>query len=74
MLLVSDIDRTLPGAFSDGDINAHGINIPAARVRVGSVSVPVSALQGAGVYGLALRGVRTDGVELNGAEPHRGQH
>jgi hypothetical protein len=63
-LLVSDIDRALPRAFPDRDPNAHGIVIPLGSL-VGSVSVPLAELQGAGVYGLALRGV-DHGVALNG--------
>ena len=55
-LIVSDIDRALPRAFTDRDPNAHGIVIPLQGL-VGSVSVPLSALLGAGTYGLALRGV-----------------
>jgi hypothetical protein len=64
LLLVSDIDRALPRAFTDRDINAHGFSIP-LNTLVGSVSVPLARLQGAGVYGLALRGVN-HGVQLNG--------
>jgi hypothetical protein len=64
VLLVSDIDRALPRAFPDRDINSHGFAIPLSSL-VGSVSVPLSRLQGAGVYGLALRGVG-HGVQLDG--------
>jgi hypothetical protein len=64
VLLVSDIDRALPRAFTDRNIDAHGITIPLGNL-VGDVSVPLSQLQGAGVYGLALRGVN-HGVQLNG--------
>jgi hypothetical protein len=64
LLLVSDIDRALPRAFTDRDIDAHGFSIP-LNTLVGSVSVPVARLQGAGVYGLALRGVN-HGVQENG--------
>jgi hypothetical protein len=63
-LVVSDIDRALPRAFTDRDRDAHGIVIPLGNL-VGSVSVPLAQLQGAGVYGLALRGVDA-GVPLNG--------
>lgn len=64
VLLVSDIDRALPRAFTDRDPDAHGLTIPLNGL-VGHVSVPLSALQGAGTYGLALRGV-AGGVALNG--------
>jgi hypothetical protein len=64
LLLVSDIDRALPRAFTDRNINAHGFSFP-LNTLVGSVSVPLARLQGAGVYGLALRGVN-HGVQLNG--------
>ncbi|MFL6073727.1 MAG: S8 family serine peptidase, partial [Mycobacteriales bacterium] len=55
VLIVSDIDRALPRAFPDRDLNAHGITIPLTH-QTGTVDVPLSALQGAGTYGLAVRG------------------
>lgn len=63
-LLVSDIDRAVPRAFPDTDVAAHGtpIKLPAL---VGTVDVPASALNGAGVYGLALRGT-SHGVPQDG--------
>ncbi len=63
-LIVSDIDRALPRAFTDRDPNAHGVVFPLDRL-VGTVSVPLSVLQGAGTYGIAVRGV-SHGVPLNG--------
>ena len=53
-LIVSDIDRALPRAFTDRDIDAHGIKIPLSGMH-GFVNVPLSSLLGAGTYGLALR-------------------
>ncbi len=63
-LIVSDIDRALPRAFSDRDINSHGIVIPLTGM-IGSYTLPVSMLQGAGTYGLAVRGT-LDGVAQDG--------
>jgi hypothetical protein len=65
-LLVSDIDRAVPRAFPDMDVAAHGTPIRLSGL-VGTVEVPASALRGAGVYGLALRGT------LHGV-PQDGQH
>jgi hypothetical protein len=65
-LIVSDIDRALPRAFSDRDIDSHGIKIPLHGLH-GFVNVPLSSLLGAGTYGLALRATN-HGTELNGLD------
>lgn len=63
-LVVSDIDRAAPRAFKDTDPAAHGIVIPLSGLA-GTARVPVASLRGAGVYGLALRGV-LNGVSQDG--------
>ncbi len=65
-LIISDIDRALPRAFTDRDIDAHGIKIRLSGMH-GFVNVPLSKLQGAGTYGLALRAT-SHGTELNGLD------
>ncbi|HEX2785361.1 MAG TPA: S8 family serine peptidase [Ilumatobacteraceae bacterium] len=62
-LIVSDIDRTVPQAFPDHDVNVHGFT----RNLHGTIGfITLSAADfphGVGAYGIALRGTK-HGVEV----------
>ncbi|MBO0838088.1 MAG: S8 family serine peptidase, partial [Actinobacteria bacterium] len=58
VLLVSDIDRAVPQAFPDLNLDAHGFKVTLPGL-VGSIDLPASDFpHGAGTYGLALRGTK----------------
>ena len=66
VLIVSDIDRILPRAFSDRDADAHGFKI-ALNGLTGTVTVAATDLpHGVGTYGIALRGSQ-GGTEAAGS-------
>jgi hypothetical protein len=58
ILLVSDIDRAVPQAFPDNDLNAHGfkkvLNGVTGQITLSAADFP----HGVGTYGIALRGTR----------------
>jgi hypothetical protein len=63
ILLVSDIDRAVPQAFPDDDLNAHGFKLPLHGLT-GVVSISSAQLpHGVGTYGIALRGTK-GGTEI----------
>jgi len=63
ILLVSDIDRAVPQAFPDRNLDAHGQKFPlhglTGTITLSSANFP----HGVGTYGLALRGTR-HGAEI----------
>ncbi len=72
VLLISDIDRALPRAFSDRNVDAHGCKVPLAGLTGTVTLTPTNPLvvaclgRGVGTYGLALRGV-SGGKEIVGS-------
>jgi hypothetical protein len=63
VLIVSDIDRAQPRAFTDRDPDAHGFK-KVLNGLVGQVTVSAAELpHGVGTYGIALRGT-SKGVEI----------
>jgi hypothetical protein len=62
-LVVSDIDRAVPQAFPDNDVNVHGFT-RTLHGPVGIVTLSASDFpHGVGTYGIAIRGT-THGVEV----------
>jgi len=66
-LIISDIDRALPRAFPDSNLDAHGCKVTLAGLT-GSITLTpadprVAAClgHGAGTYGIALRGTTSSG-------------
>ncbi len=72
-LIVSDIDRALPRAFTDRDPDAHGCRVPLTGLTGTITLTPsdprVAACLGRGVgtYGIALRGASSSGAPLRGS-------
>ncbi len=63
VLIVSDIDRAQPRAFTDRDPDAHGFKKVLPGL-VGQITVSAAELpHGVGTYGIALRG-SSNGVEI----------
>jgi hypothetical protein len=66
VLIVSDIDRILPRAFTDRDPDSHGFKKTLTGLT-GTVTVSADELpNGVGAYGIALRGTK-GGVEIAGS-------
>jgi hypothetical protein len=55
-LWVSDIDRAVPQAFTDLDLNAHGFKIPLHGVSGTVLLSAANFPHGVGTYGISLRG------------------
>ncbi len=63
VLLVSDIDRTVPSAFPDSDLDAHSQKFPLHGLT-GTITLSAADFpHGVGAYGIALRGKR-HGAEI----------
>src|SRR3954469_10362002 len=63
ILIVSDIDRAVPQAFPDNDLDAHGKKYRLNGL-VGSITLSAREFpHGVGTYGIALRGTR-HGAEI----------
>jgi hypothetical protein len=63
ILIVSDIDRAVPIAYPDNDLDAHGRKYPLHGLT-GTVTLSASDFpHGVGTYGIALRGTR-HGAEI----------
>jgi Subtilase family len=58
ILLVSDIDRAVPQAFPDQNLDAHGFKVTLPGL-VGTIDLPASDFpHGVGTYGVAVRGTK----------------
>jgi hypothetical protein len=58
VLIVTDIDRAVPQAFPDNDVNGHGFKKVLSGVT-GTVQVSAAELpHGVGAYGIAIRGTK----------------
>ncbi|WP_028060846.1 S8 family serine peptidase [Candidatus Solirubrobacter pratensis] len=63
-LIVSDIDRAVPQAFPDNNLDAHGRKYALPSFPTGTIKLDASDFpHGVGTYGIALRGTR-HGAEI----------
>jgi hypothetical protein len=63
-LIVSDIDRAVPQAFPDNNLDAHGRKYALPSFPAGTIKLDASDFpHGVGTYGIALRGTR-HGAEI----------
>lgn len=69
ILLVSDIDRAVPQAFPDNDLDAHGFKRTLSGL-VGTITLSAADFpRGVGTYGIALRGTK-GGQEVADSTSH----
>ncbi len=69
-LIISDIDRALPRAFPDSNLDAHGCRVPLTGLTGSITLTPADSRvaaclgHGTGTYGIALRGTSSSGAPL----------